>query len=325
MRETLTVIIPCYNEEEVIEMSYRRLADIIPMMSEIEVSLLFVNDGSRDRTAEILNGIAEHDRRVKVLHFSRNFGHQAALTAGMRATSSDYAAVIDADLQDPPEIIPEMLRHLKSEGASVVYGVRKERDGETWFKKVTAKMFYRFLNYMSESRFPVDTGDFRVVDRKVVEVFNGLTEHNKYIRGLISWMGFKQCPYYYHRHERAAGETKYGLRKMLKLAFDAIYYFSLKPLKLATGLGFISVIVGILLGLWSFFGKLWGFTHPESGWTSIVTIIIFFGGVQLLTIGLLSRYVGVIFDEVKKRPEYIIARSVNMDGKPSTEDPQTSN
>ncbi|MDO4771614.1 glycosyltransferase family 2 protein [Porphyromonas sp.] len=312
MSETLTVIVPCYNEEDVLEITCQRLSELMAQMPDFEVSILFVNDGSKDATASILNRIARQDDRMQVIHFSRNFGHQSALTAGMNYVDSDYIAVIDADLQDPPEIIPDMLKHLKDIQANVVYGVRRVRADETWFKKATAKIFYRLLNYLSESPFPVDTGDFRVMDRKVIGVFKALPEHNKYIRGLISWMGFEQVPYYYDRHERAAGKSKYGLRKMLKLAFDAILYFSHKPLKVASGLGFASVFIGLLLGLWIFFGKFLGFTHPETGWTSIVTIVIFFGGVQLITIGLMSRYIGVIFDEVKRRPEYIVAQTINL-------------
>ncbi|SPY36113.1 Bactoprenol glucosyl transferase homolog from prophage CPS-53 [Porphyromonas cangingivalis] len=312
MKESLTIIIPCYNEEDVLETTFQRLLGILPMIPELEVSFLFVNDGSKDGTAMILNRFAREQERVQVIHFSRNFGHQSAVTAGINHAVSDYVVVIDADLQDPPEAIPEMWHYLKDQNANVVYGVRQERRDETWFKKCTAKIFYRLLNYLSETPFPVDTGDFRIMDRKVVEEFNALPEHNKYIRGLISWMGYNQVPYYYHRHERAAGKTKYGLRKMLKLAFDAILYFSYRPLKVASGLGFASVIIGLLLGLWIVFGKFLGFTHPETGWTSIVTIVIFFGGVQLITIGLVSRYIGVIFDEVKRRPEYIVAQKINV-------------
>lgn len=313
--ESLTIIIPCYNEEEVLLITYQRVRKILTELEEEHIfgRILFVNDGSSDRTPQILNELAIDDSSVQVLHFSRNFGHQAALTAGMRSCYSDYAVVIDADLQDPPEEIPEMLRILRENNYAVVYGVRKERDGETFFKKWTAKMFYRFLNRMTEYPLPLDTGDFRIMNKKVLDAFRGLPEHNKYIRGIISWMGFPQAPYYYHRRERAAGDTKYTLSKMMRLAVDAIQYFSYKPLKLAMRLGFISVIIGFLLGLWVILGKVFGFTYPESGWSSIMIVVIFFGGIQLITIGVLSKYVGVIFDEVKKRPEYIIAEGKNID------------
>ncbi|MDN4754910.1 glycosyltransferase family 2 protein [Porphyromonadaceae bacterium W3.11] len=315
--QSLTIIIPCYNEEEVLPLTYPRVRKMLDSMEEednIMGQITFINDGSHDRTTEILNEIAAKDPTVQVIHFSRNFGHQAALTAGMRMCYSDYAAVIDADLQDPPEEIPGMFRMMKNEGHAVVYGVREERDGETLFKKWTAKLFYRFLNSMTERPLPLDAGDFRIMNKKVLDAFRNLPEHNKYIRGIISWMGFPQAPYYYHRKERAAGETKYSLSKMMRLATDAIQYFSYKPLKLAIKLGFISVLIGLLLALWVILGKIFGFTYPESGWSSIMIVIIFFGGIQLITIGVLSKYVGVVFDEVKKRPEYIIAETKNMEG-----------
>lgn len=314
--ESLSVIIPCYNEEEVLPLTYprvRAVLDELESSGSIVGRMLFINDGSSDRTHELLDTFASNDPSVQVLHLSRNFGHQAALTAGLRACFSDYAAVLDADLQDPPEVIPEMLAMMKEGGHAVVYGVRSKRDGESRFKKWTAKGFYRFLNWMTERPIPQDTGDFRIINRRVLDAFRSLPEHNKYIRGIISWMGFSQAPYYYHRHERAAGDTKYSLVKMVRLATDAIQYFSYKPLKLATRLGFLSVGIGLLLGLWVILGKVFGFTYPESGWSSIMIAIIFFGGIQLITIGVLSKYVGVIFDEVKQRPEYIIAESRNIE------------
>ncbi|WP_369491028.1 glycosyltransferase family 2 protein [Porphyromonas cangingivalis] len=188
MKESLTIIIPCYNEEDVLETTFQRLLGILPMIPELEVSFLFVNDGSKDGTAMILNRFAREQERVQVIHFSRNFGHQSAVTAGINHAVSDYVVVIDADLQDPPEAIPEMWHYLKDQNANVVYGVRQERRDETWFKKCTAKIFYRLLNYLSETPFPVDTGDFRIMDRKVIEEFNALPEHNKYIRGSsVGW------------------------------------------------------------------------------------------------------------------------------------------
>lgn len=313
--KSITIIIPCYNEEEVLPLTYPRLKQVQSEIEErlrLHTYLLFINDGSTDGTEDYLNTLAARDESVQVLHFSRNFGHQAALTAGMRHSHTDYAAVIDADLQDPPEEIPNMLEMMILDDLAVVYGVRKVREGETGFKKWTAKMFYRFLNWMTERPFPVDTGDFRVMNRQVLDAFRSLPEHNKYIRGLISWMGFSQAPYYYDRKERAAGETKYTLSRMLKLAGDAIFYFSDKPLKLAIRLGFFSVTLGILLALWVILGKIFGFTYPESGWSSLMIAIIFFGGIQLITIGMLSKYTGVIFEEVKQRPEYIVANKLNF-------------
>ena len=215
-------------------------------------------------------------------------------------------------MQDPPELIPELLDTQAREHANVVYCVRRSRAGESFFKLFTAKAFYRIMNRMSEVNFPLDTGDFRLIDRKVINAFNQLHERGKYIRGLISWVGFHQVPFYYEREARIAGETKYPLGKMVRFASNAMLYFSKKPLQLATGLGFISVLVGIVLAIWFTLGKVYGFSNAEVGWTSIMTSIIFFGGVQLLTVGVLGQYVGILFDEIKARPEYIIDEQRNV-------------
>lgn len=308
----LSVIIPCFNEEGVIAESYRRLDAVMKSLGNYDYELIFINDGSRDKTLALLRDLARKDTHVKVLNFSRNFGHQAAVTAGMKECNGDLAVIIDADLQDPPEVIVEMLEVYLNEECNVVYGVRKKRKGETFFKVLTAKLFYRFLNSLSDISFPVDTGDFRLVDRKIIDTFNSLHEKNKYIRGLISWIGYKQCPVYYERDARFAGETKYPFRKMLKFASIALFYFSKKPLKLATSVGFISILVGLALAIYIIAGKVFGFAHVVSGWTSTIIVIIFFGGVQLLTIGVLGQYIGSLFDEVKNRPEYIIESKENL-------------
>lgn len=310
--KTLSILIPCYNEEEVIRKTYERLSSVLEQMIHVKGNILFVDDGSSDRTPSILEELAQADPKVRVITFSRNFGHQPAVTAAIRHCGSDFAVIMDADLQDPPELIPVMWEMLHHSGANVVYGVRNRRKGESLFKKVTAKIFYRTLNYFSDTSFPLDAGDFKLVDRQVMDTFCGLGEHNKYVRGLISWMGFKQIPLYYDRSERSAGKTKYGVRRMIALAMNAMHYFSVKPLKIASSLGFLCVCIGIVWGVWILFGKIWGFTHPETGWTSILITMIFFGGVQLLCIGLLGRYIGVIFEEVKSRPEYIIAKTKNI-------------
>ena len=327
--QTLSVIIPCYNEEQVLSACYDRVKAMLAGMRErygVAGYILFVNDGSRDKTALILNELAKKDpETVQVIHLSRNFGHQPALTAGMRYCRSDYAVSMDADLQDPPEVIPEMYRMMKEKEVDVVYGVREEREGETWFKKATAKAFYRILNRMSDVPLPVDTGDFRLMDKSVLDAFRSLPEHNKYIRGLISWLGFTQAPIEYRRKARFAGKTKYSLSQMIALALNAMQHFSHKPLKLAMSLGYTTVILSVLLGLWVLLGKLFGFTHPEAGWSSIVFFIAFFAGIQLISLGMLSSYVSLIFDEVKDRPEYVIARTLNLPpapASPSTE--QTS-
>ena len=307
----LAVIVPCYNEELVIEESYRRTKAALQTLP-LDTEIIYINDGSRDKTRELLDSIADTDPHVKVIHFSRNFGHQPAVTAGINNCDADLAVIIDADMQDPPELIPDILALQEKEGANVVYCVRKSREGESFFKKFTSKAFYRLLNYMSELSFPLDTGDFRMIDRKIMDQFDRFQERGKYIRGLISWLGYKQVPFHYEREARIAGETKYPLSKMWKFASTAMLYFSKKPLRLATSLGFVAVVVGIILAAWFTLGKIYGFSNAESGWTSIMTSVIFFGGVQLLTVGVLGQYIGILFDEVKARPEYIIDEKKNF-------------
>jgi len=307
----LSVIIPCYNEETVIMESYHATAEVLDTLT-CHTEIIYINDGSNDDTYNLLNQIASKDVRVKVLHFSRNFGHQPAVTAGIHNCNADWAVIMDADLQDPPELIPDMLSVREKENANVVYCVRKSREKESVFKRLTARLFYRLINNMSEVKFPLDTGDFRLIDRKVMNEFNRLGEHGKYIRGLISWMGFRQIPFYYERKARAAGETKYPFNKMFRFAMTALLYFSKKPLVLATSLGFFSVLIGIVLAVYFTFGKIYGFSHSETGWTSIITVVVFFGGVQLLTIGVLGQYIGVLFDEIKNRPEYIIKEKIGF-------------
>lgn len=313
--QTLSIIVPCYNEEAVIEEFYNRTKTVVNNLrnKDIDASVLFINDGSKDNTLSIIARIASQDKCVKILNFSRNFGHQPAVTAGLNNCTADLAVIIDADLQDPPELIPELVDTQRREAASVVYCVRKQRKGETYFKKITANFFYRIMNRLSEIEFPRNTGDFRMIDRKAIDAFNSLKERGKYIRGLVVWIGFKQVPVYYSRDARFAGKTKYPLKNMLSFAKKALLYFSTKPLKLSIGLGVIAVIIGIFYALWVWFGHIFGFTSATTGWSSIVILIIFFGGVQLLTIGVLGQYISVLFDEVKRRPEYIIDTKLNFD------------
>lgn len=310
--ETLSVIVPCYNEEAVITESYNRLKKVLDGITTLQSEIIFINDGSKDKTAEILSSIAANDLNVKILHFSRNFGHQPAVTAGIHYCTSDLAVIIDADLQDPPEIIPQLIETQKLEKANVVFCVREKRNGESFLKKLTARIFYRSMNYLSEVSIPLDTGDFRLIDRQVMSEFKKFREKGKYIRGIISWIGFKQVPFKYQREARFAGETKYPVGKMIHFATTAMLYFSKKPLKLATGLGFITVIIGIVYAIWALVGKIVGFSHALSGWSSIIILIVFFGGVQLLTVGVLGQYIGILFDEIKDRPEYIVEKEENF-------------
>ena len=310
--EKVSVIIPMYYEEEVAEECYKRVKTVLTSLKDYEHEILFVNDGSKDKTLEILESIAEKDKQVKVISFSRNFGHQCAVTAGLQYVTGDAIVVIDADLQDPPELIPDMLT-LWKQGNEVIYAKRKTREGESKFKLLTAKMFYRILNGLSDVEIPADTGDFRLVDRKVVDVINSMPEHNKFLRGLFSWVGFKQQPFEYERKERFAGKTKYPLKKMLKLASDGIISFSTKPLKIVGGLGIITIIISVLLLLYSVISYIFNLNQLTPGWTSIMVAITLFSGVQLLSIWIISEYLARIYDESKKRPQYIISKTINLE------------
>lgn len=309
----ISVIIPMYyEEEEVAEECYKRVKNMLSSLKDYEHEIIFVNDGSKDKTLEILENIAERDKQVKVLSFSRNFGHQCAVTVGLKYVTGDAIVIIDADLQDPPELIPEMIK-LWEQGNEVIYAKRKTREGESKFKLLTAKMFYKILNGLSDVEIPADTGDFRLVDRKVVDVINSMPEHNKFLRGLFSWVGFKQQPFEYERKERFAGKTKYPLKKMLKLASDGIISFSTKPLKIVGGLGIITIIISVLLLLYSVISYIFNLNQLTPGWTSIMVAITLFSGVQLLSIWIISEYLARIYNESKKRPQYIISKTINLE------------
>lgn len=305
-----SVVVPVFNEELVISETYKRLKTVMDSMNE-PYELVFVNDGSRDKSAEILGGICEADHRVKLVDFSRNFGHQMASTAGMDYSSGDTIVLIDADLQDPPELIPRMLEKWR-EGYDVVFGVRSKRNGETFFKKLTAKFFYRLLTSMTDVDIPVDTGDFRLIDRKVCEALKKTNEKSRFLRGLISWMGFRQTGIEYVRDKRFAGETKYPLKKMLKFAFDGITSFSYKPLKLASYCGaFLSVLSFIYLLIVLYQGLFTSTTI--AGWASTLAVSLFFNGIVLIILGIIGEYIGRIFDEVRGRPLYIVRATKNID------------
>lgn len=310
----LSIIIPCYNEEEVLSTSYHRFSQVMEA-NRYDYEFVYINDGSQDQTELILNELADKDKRVKVISFSRNFGHQNAVTAGLHHCTGNVVVIIDADLQDPPEVIPGMIETYRKEGCNVVYAVRNSRQGESFFKLLTAKLFYRTLNLLSDYSFPVDTGDFRLIDKHVLDTFRRFPEKHKYLRGLFSWMGFKQCPFYYDREERAAGTTKYTFKKMIKLAAIGLFGFSKKPLKLAISLGSISILVALGMVVWILYLHFFAVDDVVPGWSSTIITILFLGGIQLFTIGILGEYIGNIYDETKNRPEYIIYKKVNFDDK----------
>jgi polyisoprenyl-phosphate glycosyltransferase len=305
---TYSIIVPLYNEELVIEESYKRLKAVLDSVKE-RYEILFVNDGSSDNTRVIVESICKKDKAVKLVNFSRNFGHQAAITAGMDVSLGDAVIIIDADLQDPPEIILSMIKKWK-EGYEVIYGKRSIREGETFFKKFTAGVYYRLLKSMTSIDIPVDAGDFRLIDRKVCDALMSLPEKNRYVRGLVSWVGFKQTYVEYVRQERFAGKTKYPLKKMMKLAFDGITSLSYKPLVITAYFGGISLAAGAI----SFISVLIKNIVSNSkvldlGLLLSINLIMF--GLVFCSIGIMGQYIGRIFDESKGRPLYIIESQIN--------------
>ncbi|ABR33896.1 glycosyltransferase family 2 protein [Clostridium beijerinckii] len=303
-----SVIVPLYNEELVINQSYKRLKEVMDSTNE-SYEIVFVNDGSKDRTREIAEEICSRDENIKLINFSRNFGHQAAITAGMDLALGDAIIVIDADLQDPPEVMLKMIEKWK-EGYEVVYGKRVKREGETFFKKFTARVYYRLLRSMTTVDVPVDAGDFRLIDRKVCNTLIALPERNRYVRGLVSWVGYKQTYVEFIRQERFAGETKYPLKKMFKLACDGITALSYKPLIIAGHFGILALLVGIIL---MFVDITKAIINKSSvlNFTMMIGINMMMFGVVLSCIGIMGQYIGRIFDESKGRPIYIISSTTN--------------
>lgn len=310
----ISIVIACYNEEEVIRETFIRLATVMKSIEqEYSYELIFINDGSEDKTIDILRELSSQHLYVKVISFSRNFGHQIAVTAGIDVAGGDAVIIIDADLQDPPELILDFLKKWE-EGYQVVYAVRRKREGETWFKKVTAGLFYRTLSSITDVDIPLDTGDFRLISRDVVEVLKSIKERHRFIRGLVSWIGFKQIGIEYDRDERFAGETKYPLKKMIKFSLDAITSFSFVPLKIASFLGVFSSFLGLIGILFSLYLKF-ATDATIQGWTSLMLVVLFLGGMQLLILGVIGEYLGRIYDETRRRPLYIIAEKLGFENK----------
>jgi len=308
-RLLLSVVVPCYNEQEVISQTHARLTEVLGKL-DVDYEILYVNDGSADGTEEMLRQIQAQDGRVRLLMFSRNFGHQIAVTAGIDNAAGDAVVLIDADLQDPPEVIPQMLQKWR-EGYQVVYGTRTVRPGETAFKRWTAKAFYRVLGRLSDTAIPLDTGDFRLMDRKVVQALRHMPERDRFVRGMVSWVGFKQIGLPYQRRPRLAGQSKYPLRKMVRFALDGILSFSVVPLRAATFVGLAAAALS-LLGIVSalIIRLLRGYWAPP--WAFLIIAIFFFGGVQLICTGLIGEYVGRIYMEGKRRPLYVLKDRVGF-------------
>ncbi len=306
----LSVIVPLYNEELVVGEMHSRLKRTLEE-NHLDYELLLVNDGSTDGTLQLAKELCTKDKRIKLISFSRNFGHQIAITAGMDKAAGQVVAIIDADLQDPPEVIPDMIQKWR-EGFEVVYGVREKRKGESFFKLATAAAFYRVLRKMTPIEIPADVGDFRLMDRRVVDQLNNMRERSRFVRGMVSWVGFKQCKVCYVRDKRFAGETKYPLKKMLRFALDGILSFSHIPLKVASAFGLLCSMISFIFIIYGLIRKIF---YPESaipGWASIFVASLFIGGVQLLCLGILGEYIGRMYEELKGRPLYVVDEELNF-------------
>lgn len=309
----LSIVIPVYFEEKVIAVMYSRLKDTLAKIT-YNYEIIFVNDGSTDRSLEILKEIALKDKTIKIISLSRNFGHQIAITAGIDEALGDAIIIMDADLQDPPDLITKLIQKWE-EGYEVVHAKRKQRYGESLFKKTTALIFYRLLSKLTKIKIPNDTGDFRLVDRKIKHDLLKIREKNRYVRGIISWIGYRQTFIEYDRQVRYAGETKYPLKAMFKFALDGITSFSVFPLKIALNMGFLAVLMAFILFLYALFSFIFLPNRTLPGWTSTLIAIVFFGGVQLFTIGIIGEYIGRIFEESKNRPLYIVSEMINFEEK----------
>ena len=306
-----SLIIPIYNEEETIPELYRRVSDVMDSLDD-SVELILINDGSGDRSLKLMRELQERDARVCYISFARNFGHQAAVTAGLNFARGQVIVVLDADLQDPPELIPKMIESWQA-GYHVVYAQRTKRKKESWFKRLTAYVFYRLLRQLADVDIPADTGDFCLMDRQVVEVLNSMPERNRYIRGLRAWIGFRQTAVKFERDPRFAGEVKYTFKKSLALAINSLVSFSKIPLRISTYLGLFSALIALLMALLVLYWRLQQPDSPVTGLATILIAVFFLGSVQLISIGILGEYVGRIYEEVKGRPAYTIAEIAGLE------------
>jgi dolichol-phosphate mannosyltransferase len=311
----VSLVVPVYNEEAVIDELTRRLGQLMAAMDSAgRWEVLFVNDGSRDASRSMLEAACESEKRFKLVNLARNFGHQIAITAGTDRAEGEAVVIMDADLQDPPEVIGEMLQRF-AEGYDVVYAVRKRRHGESWFKRSTAALFYRTLKRVVGVDIPADTGDFRLMSRRAVLALRGLREANRFVRGLVAWIGFRQTAVYYERNARFAGDTHYPLHKMLRFASDGIISFSTLPLRMATVLGMFSGVIAAGVAIWVLLAVLSG-AYVVPGWATLMLAVSLASSAQLLMIGILGEYLGRIYDEVKRRPLYLVDETKNLDANP---------
>jgi dolichol-phosphate mannosyltransferase len=306
-----SLIIPIYNEEETIPELYRRVSDVMDSLDD-SVELILINDGSRDCSLNLMRELQERDARVCYISFARNFGHQAAVTAGLNFARGQVIVVLDADLQDPPELIPKMIEFWQA-GYHVVYAQRTKRKKESWFKRLTAYVFYRLLRQLADVDIPADTGDFCLMDRQVVDVLNSMPERNRYIRGLRAWIGFRQTAVKFERDPRFAGEVKYTFKKSLALAINSLVSFSKIPLRISTYLGLFSALIALLMALLVLYWRLQQPDSPVTGLATILIAVFFLGSVQLISIGILGEYIGRIYEEVKGRPAYTIAEIAGLE------------
>jgi len=309
--QLLSVVVPCKNEEAVLQATHKRLLDALKQLN-MAFEIIYVDDGSTDSTFDVLRIIQADDSSVRVVRFSRNFGHQVAITAGLQYATGDAVVLIDADLQDPPEVISLMVEQWRN-GFDVAFGVRTERSGETPFKLWTARVFYRLINRLSEVPIALDAGDFRLLDRKVVTALLRMPERDRYLRGMISWLGFRQVAVPYRRAARQAGQTKYSVLRMLRFAIDGIASFSALPLRMATWLGFSASVVAVGLIFYAIFVHAFS-QRWVTGWTSLFIAVLFVGGIQLICLGIVGEYVGRIYSEAKQRPLYLVQEILGYGG-----------
>ncbi|PKP91915.1 MAG: glycosyltransferase [Alphaproteobacteria bacterium HGW-Alphaproteobacteria-16] len=304
-RPKLSVVIPCYNEEGCLEALHDRVSAAARAAVGNDFEIVLVNDGSRDGSWAVMQRLSAADDHVVAVNLSRNHGHQLALTAGLDLCAGEQILIIDADLQDPPELLTEMRATMREQQADVVYAVRRKREGETIFKKATAALFYRMLDRITDTPIPLDTGDFRLMSRRALDALLSLPEQARFIRGMVAWVGFRQVPFVYDRHERHAGETKYPLGKMIRFALDAVTGFSTAPLRFASHAGLALTGLSVLLFLYIVIG--WLFGNAVQGWTSTMLVVVFLGAVQMFVLGMIGEYLGRLYVESKRRPLYLVA------------------